>query len=80
MAKLLNILSISSLLLIGMNILGQTPELNEEKYWEYRDRLRNEYMIGIGPGMGMSTPAGIRDTVRRGSERISVPRQETPSR
>ena len=42
--------------------LTQTPQLNEEKYWTYRERLRNEYMIGIGPGVGMSIPASIRDT------------------
>lgn len=43
--------------------MAQTPQLNEEKYWEYRHRLVNEYMTGIGPDMGMSLPASIRDTV-----------------
>jgi len=57
------ILAAVFLLLINGIALGQAPQLNEEKYWEYRDRLRNEFMIGIGPGMGMSTPAGVRDTV-----------------
>jgi hypothetical protein len=42
--------------------LTQTPQLNEDKYWAYRERLRHEYMIGIGPGVGMSIPASIRDT------------------
>ncbi len=40
----------------------QTPELNEEKYWEYRERLKNEFMTGVGPDMGMSIPASVRDT------------------
>jgi hypothetical protein len=47
----------------GQAILAQTPQLNEEKYWDYRDRLRNEFMIGIGPDIGMSIPGNIRDTV-----------------
>lgn len=42
---------------------AQNPQLNEDKYWEYRDRLRNEFMIGIGPEMGQSLPASVRDTV-----------------
>lgn len=45
------------------DIYAQTPQQNEEKYWEYRERLRNDFMIGIGPEMGMSTPASARDTV-----------------
>ena len=52
-----------ALLMAVANGFAQTPELNEEKYWEYRDRLRQEYMLGIGPDMGMSTPAAVRDTV-----------------
>jgi len=44
-------------------LLAQTPELNEEKYWNYRERLTNEFMIGIGPEVGQSIPASIRDTV-----------------
>jgi len=42
---------------------AQSPQLNEEKYWDYRDRLKNEFMIGVGAEMGMSIPASIRDTV-----------------
>ena len=42
---------------------AQTPQLNEEKYWDCRDRLKNEFMIGVGAEMGMSIPASIRDTV-----------------
>ena len=52
-----------STLLLAQESYAQTPQLNEEKYWAYRDRLRNEFMIGIGPGMGMSIPASVRDTV-----------------
>ena len=51
------------ILLSGKMSYGQTPQLNEEKYWDYREKLRNEFMIGIGPEMGMSTPAAVRDTV-----------------
>ncbi len=47
----------------GGMAIGQTPGLNEEKYWDYRDKLKNDFMIGIGPEMGMSIPAGIRDTI-----------------
>ncbi|HSG67740.1 MAG TPA: T9SS type A sorting domain-containing protein [Bacteroidales bacterium] len=46
-----------------ISILAQTPELNEEKYWNYRERLRNEFMIGTGPDIGMSIPASVRDTI-----------------
>jgi len=51
------------LVLSGDMVSGQTPQLNEEKYWNYREKLRNEFMLGIGPEIGMSTPAAIRDTV-----------------
>src|SRR5210317_251719 len=63
MVKWLHIQTILVLLIAGQMLCAQTPELNEEKYWEYRERLKNEYMIGIGPEIGMSTPAGVRDTV-----------------
>lgn len=49
--------------MLPFQLLGQTPELNEQKYWEYREKLRNDFMIGIGPDMGMSIPANVRDTV-----------------
>jgi hypothetical protein len=51
------------ILLLGASVFSQTPELNEQKYWIYRERLNNEFMIGIGPEMGYSAPAGVRDTV-----------------
>ncbi len=35
----------------------------EEKYQDYRERLRNEFMVGIGPDFGHSLPATVRDTV-----------------
>lgn len=57
-----NIILLIATILLGCDSLAQTPVLNEEKYREYRERLRNEFMIGIGPGMGMSLPASIRDT------------------
>ncbi|MEN8224545.1 MAG: T9SS type A sorting domain-containing protein [Bacteroidota bacterium] len=50
-------------ILTGQKGHAQTPQLNEEKYWDYRDRLQNEFMIGIGPEMGMSIPASVRDSV-----------------
>ncbi len=50
-------------LVAGKYCMAQNPQLNEEKYWDYRDRLHNEFMIGIGPEMGMSIPGNIRDTV-----------------
>jgi hypothetical protein len=51
------------MLLAGESVYAQSSPPGEEKYWTYRERLRNEYMTGIGPGMGMSLPAGVRDTV-----------------
>jgi hypothetical protein len=50
-------------LLSLQGLMAQSPELNEEKYWDYRNKLRNEFMIGIGPEMGQSIPASVRDTV-----------------
>ena len=62
--KLLHIILIMLPALVGVNhSFSQTPQLNEEKYWDYRDRLRQEFMTGIGPEMGMSIPASVRDTV-----------------
>lgn len=63
MAKLLNSVPLLVLLLTFTNVYAQTPELNEAKYWDYREKLKNDFMVGIGPEMGMSTPAGVRDTV-----------------
>lgn len=58
------VLAYLALLVLSVHMLqAQTPELNEAKYRDYRERLRNEFMIGIGPDMGMSAPAGVRDTV-----------------
>lgn len=47
----------------GYELSAQTPELNEQKYWDYREKLKTDFMIGIGPDMGMSIPASVRDTV-----------------
>jgi|GEM_PF-3450534 len=52
-----------SIILLTQEAYAQTPQQNEDKYWDYRERLRNEFMIGIGPDMGMSIPASVRDTV-----------------
>ncbi len=51
------------LLLIAFAGNTQTPALNQAKYWEYRNRLKNEFMVGIGPEMGYSIPAAFRDTI-----------------
>jgi hypothetical protein len=52
-----------SLFLPPAFLKAQSPEENEEKYWNYRNKLRNDFMIGIGPDMGQSIPASVRDTV-----------------
>jgi len=43
--------------------LSQVRPWDEEKYELYRDRLRDHFLLGIGPEMGMSIPAMIWDTV-----------------
>lgn len=43
-------------------ILVAQPGL-EDKYWIYRERLLNEFMIGVGPNTGYSIPATARDTM-----------------
>jgi len=42
--------------LISSSIIGQTNNLNSDKYWVYRDRLVHDYMLGIGPENGKSFP------------------------
>ncbi|MBU2651648.1 MAG: T9SS type A sorting domain-containing protein [Bacteroidetes bacterium] len=46
---------------ITFSLQGQPSP--EEKYQVYRDRLRMEFMAGIGPETGFSLPALARDTV-----------------
>ena len=46
---------------MALTVCGQNNL--EDKYWIYRDRLLNEFMIGIGPGTGYSIPATARDTM-----------------
>ena len=59
-----HIILILFLLVHSVDVLeAQTPQLNEEKYWTYRERLRQEFMTDIGPDIGMSIPASVRDTV-----------------
>ncbi len=42
-------------------VVGQSPELNAEKYWLYRDRLLNEFMVSSeGNEPGTNIPASIR--------------------
>lgn len=38
---------------------AQTVELNQEKYWKFRNRFK-EHFVKIGPDLGESLPAGIR--------------------
>ncbi len=49
---------ISFCLLFGFELFSQTPELNRQKYWHYRDRLRNEFMVvSSGNEQGTNIPA-----------------------
>jgi hypothetical protein len=42
-------------------VLAQSPELNAEKYWQYRERLLNEFMVSSeGNESGTNIPASIR--------------------
>jgi hypothetical protein len=61
-----NILFTIFIWMYGVFAIGQTPEENILKYWKYRDRLKQNFMIGIGPDWGNSLPA---------SERILQPGQ-----
>ena len=56
------IISILFLIVCCVNCYGQTPAQNAAKYDLYRDRLLQDYIIGVGSGAGMSLPASIRDT------------------
>lgn len=40
-------------------VQGQTPELNLEKYWTYRERFKQNF-INIGPSEGQSIPMSAR--------------------
>jgi len=50
------------LLLISQPIFGQNEAGNLSKYWQYRTRLVNDFMV-VGEGQGRSIPAGGRDPV-----------------
>ncbi len=41
-------------------LLGQNNQINLEKYWHYRYRLVNYFMV-VGEGQGMSLPAYVRN-------------------
>ncbi len=48
-------------LLFMQSVSAQTPVLNEEKYWLYRERLLEEFMVSSsGNEAGTSIPASIR--------------------
>jgi hypothetical protein len=47
---------------------AQTPQQNHLKYWYYRNRLVNDFMIGIGPDFGFSLPASERNESDLGEE------------
>lgn len=53
-----------ALLLMFLSDGLQSQIINTEqhrlKYWYYRERLRNDFMLGIGPNFGESIPASIR--------------------
>ncbi len=53
------------IILSGNFGFAQTPQLNEAKYYSYRSRLYNDFMIGVGSSAGLSLPASIRDTVNQ---------------
>lgn len=50
------LLSVGLLLCIGGSI-AQTPELNQEKYWKFRNSFKERF-VKIGPDFGESLPAG----------------------
>lgn len=43
-------------------VKAQTDDENLVKYWHYRERLKNDFMLGIGTQAGFSIPASIRNT------------------
>lgn len=48
------------LLLQSLHAVAQTPDMNMQKYWYLRWRLRNYFMV-VGPNYGEGFPAGIRN-------------------
>jgi len=47
-------------LMFGVFAFAQTAEDNMLKYWKFRERLKQHFMIDIGPGWGHSMPASER--------------------
>ncbi|MFI5149409.1 MAG: hypothetical protein ACHQRM_06715 [Bacteroidia bacterium] len=45
---------------LAVRIPAQTEDQNLHKYWHYRQRLINDFVI-VGPDSGQSTPAGVRN-------------------
>jgi hypothetical protein len=43
-------------LISSLDIQSQSLKLNNEKYWNYRERLNNDFMLGIGSEIGYSFP------------------------
>jgi Secretion system C-terminal sorting domain len=52
------LVSVGLLLCTGAS-LAQTVELNQEKYWKFRNSFKEKF-VKIGPDLGESLPAGIR--------------------
>ena len=52
------------MLLQSSDLLSQGHAQNLQKYWNYRERLRSEFMI-TGDGAGMAMPAERRDTTAK---------------
>jgi len=48
---------------MGLDVFSQDLSWDEEKYEIYRERLKQHFMVGIGPELGMSIPAMSWDTV-----------------
>jgi hypothetical protein len=54
------LISILSLIFVINSVSAQDPLTNLRKYWHYRYRLVNYFMV-VGDGPGKSLPAGIRN-------------------
>jgi hypothetical protein len=58
--------SLFLLLLPTLETTAQTPELNHEKYWVYRQRLLDHFMVSSsGNELGTNIPASIRNKYNR---------------
>ncbi len=63
--------------LLSTSLLAQNEAMNLSKYWQYRARLVDDFMV-VGEGQGKSIPAGGRDPVANCQQDWWMKRDECP--